>query len=85
MRYTDAMILLREIKRLRDIVTETAALVPLWGQNDEETVERVDRLMEAFETEPCVVEEAFYRASKNRDEIDQKRNAQPRGPDYGIR
>jgi len=84
-RYADGMALLREIKRLREIVVEAARLLPRWSDTDPETVEAVERLSNMLDTEPCVAEAEFDRLNGGRDEIAQKRNGRPRGPGYEVR
>jgi hypothetical protein len=85
LRYADAMTLLREIKRLRQLVVQSSRLLPRWGQQDDDTVDAVECLSNQLEVEPCVAEADFERLNSGRDEIAQGRNARPKGPGYGVR
>ncbi|MGB3290910.1 MAG: hypothetical protein WBA83_16685 [Burkholderiaceae bacterium] len=84
LKYHDAMTLLREIRRLRELVVLTSRLLPRWGMADIQTADMVEQLSNRLEIEPCVAEDEFERLQAGRDEIARGRNARPRGPSYGV-
>lgn len=74
----DVMVLLREIRRLRQLIVMANHLFNRWGDIDDDTQGRIEWLQEQLELEPCTAEHEAENLLANRDEISQKRNAAPR-------
>jgi len=78
----DVLTLLREIKRLRELIVRAAQLLLRWGEMTPATQEGVEYLSHELEVEPCVEEADYEDRKRSQNEIARRRNTQ--GPEPGA-
>lgn len=80
---TEIMMLLREIKRLRSVLTTLHDLVLRAGNAGmDDMLDILDEAEELLNREPCIAERVYDANMRRMDSITVKRNTTPRGPRY---